>query len=298
MLPHILPMLANKAEPFDSPEFLFEVKWDGVRCLAAIEEGQWRLWGREAADYTRRYPELAVLGRLPAGTLVDGELIIVQQGRPDLSALLRRHQLVGLAKITQAARFSPVQYVLFDLLYYRGRALMDQSLVQRRARLAELVEALAEPRIRFSEAIMGSGREFFQQVVRQGHEGVVAKHVSSHYRPGRRSPAWRKIKPPRWRPGVIIGYQLTAQGALDRLLVAALEQGVLRYLGTLKEPFRPAEAVGLLAKLKGRARRQAVVPCAEPAFWVEPELYCRVWGGRWTPTGLLAGPTFGGLLPD
>jgi ATP-dependent DNA ligase len=298
MLPHILPMLANKAEPFDSPEFLFEVKWDGVRCLAAIEEGQWRLWGRDAAEYTRRYPELAVLGRLPSGTLVDGELISVQQGRPDLTALLRRHQLVGSTKISRAARLSPVQYVLFDLLYYRGQALLDQSLVQRRARLAELVEALAEPGIRFSEGVPGSGRDFFQQVVRQGHEGVVAKHVSSHYRPGRRSPAWRKIKPPRWRPGVIIGYQLTAQGSLDSLLVAALEQEVLRYVGALKGPFRPAETGRLLVELKGRARPQAAVACAESARWVEPELFCRVGGGRWTRAGELKGATFGGLLPD
>ena len=68
----LLPMLATPAVPFDSDAYLFEVKWDGVRALAAIEAGRWRLWGRTGTDYTARYPELAVLGRLPAGTVVDG----------------------------------------------------------------------------------------------------------------------------------------------------------------------------------------------------------------------------------
>jgi ATP-dependent DNA ligase len=73
MVPHILPMLAVAAEPFDSREYSFEIKYDGVRALAAVEEGGWRLWGRQGADYASRYPELDVLGRLPAGTLVDGK---------------------------------------------------------------------------------------------------------------------------------------------------------------------------------------------------------------------------------
>ena len=75
MLPQVLPMLAVGAEPFDSPEYCFEIKYDGVRALAAVDEMGWRLWGRERADYTARYPELDVLRRLPTGTLVDGELV-------------------------------------------------------------------------------------------------------------------------------------------------------------------------------------------------------------------------------
>ena len=75
MLPRLLPMLAVPAAPFDSSEYSFEVKWDGIRALAAVETAGWRLWGRERADYTARYPELDVLRRLPAGTLVDGELV-------------------------------------------------------------------------------------------------------------------------------------------------------------------------------------------------------------------------------
>ena len=75
MLPQLEPMLAVSAAPFDAPEYSFEIKWDGIRALAAVEPTAWRLWGRERADYTARYPELGVLGCLPAGTLVDGELV-------------------------------------------------------------------------------------------------------------------------------------------------------------------------------------------------------------------------------
>src|SRR5262249_9633925 len=103
MLPRLLPMLAVPAEPFDSIEYSFEIKWDGIRVLAAVEQGGWRLWGRERADYTARYPELEVLRGLPAGTLVDGELIACNpNGRPALPRLLRRHALTDPWRIRQA----------------------------------------------------------------------------------------------------------------------------------------------------------------------------------------------------
>src|SRR5262249_38259391 len=85
MLPQILPMLAVPAAPFDSPEYSFEFKWDGIRGLAAVNTAGWRLWGRERVDYTARYPELDVLSRLPVGTLVDGELVTFDDDdRPNL----------------------------------------------------------------------------------------------------------------------------------------------------------------------------------------------------------------------
>src|SRR5260370_26108016 len=93
MLPTLLPMLATPARPFDSPEYSFEVKWDGVRALAAVEAGGWRLWGRGAADYTARYPELAVFRRWPAGTLVDGRLVTLgPRGRVRPALLPRPHR--------------------------------------------------------------------------------------------------------------------------------------------------------------------------------------------------------------
>ena len=101
--------------------------------------------GRERADYTARYPELDVLRRLPAGTLVDGELVTFDAGgRPDLRSLLRRHGLTDAWRIRQARRWCSVRYVLFDLLYHAGRCLMGASLVRRD------YEATIPPKVTYS----------------------------------------------------------------------------------------------------------------------------------------------------
>src|ERR1035438_6159414 len=142
MIKPILPMLATSAPPFDSDAYLFEVKWDGVRALAAAEGAHWRLWGRELADYGGRYPELNVLRRLPSGTVVDGELVMFQGNHADLSAILRRHQMVHPERIRYASRQKPVRYVLFDLLYHQGRPLLQEPFWRRRCILAEVLTAI------------------------------------------------------------------------------------------------------------------------------------------------------------
>jgi ATP-dependent DNA ligase len=205
MLPQLAPMLAVSSAPFDSPEYSFEVKWDGVRALAAVTDSSWRLWGRELADYTSRYPELSVLRSLPDGTLVDGELVALRGGIPDLGLLLRRHQLADGWKVRHAWRWCPVRYVLFDLLYHQGRCLLHEPLDRRRALLAEVCQTLAAPEVLFSEGVVGTGRALFAAVVAQGQEGIVAKHQGSTYRPGKRNPAWRKIKPAGGRAGKVPG---------------------------------------------------------------------------------------------
>jgi ATP-dependent DNA ligase len=196
MLPQVLPMLAVAAEPFDAPEYCFEIKYDGVRALAAVEEMGWRLWGRERADYTSRYPELDVLRRLPTGTLVDGELVAFNtEGRPDLRHLLRRHGLTNPWRIRQAHQWCPVRYVLFDLLYHGGRCLMREPLVRRREVLAEECRRL-DVVVVFSPAVIGAGIAIYQTALASGQEGVMAKWLSSMYWPGKRAISWKKIKPP------------------------------------------------------------------------------------------------------
>ena len=198
MLPRLLPMLAVPAEPFDSTEYSFECKWDGIRALAAVERGGWQLWGRERADYTARYPELEVLRRLPAGTLVDGELVVLDpDGRPDMPRLLCRHGLTDGWRIRQARRWCSVCYVVFDLLHQAGRPLLHEPLARRREELVALCLRLGAPAVQFSEAVVGNGTALYAAALAWGHEGIMAKQLASTYRPGRRSAAWRKIKPRR-----------------------------------------------------------------------------------------------------
>src|ERR1700733_11001292 len=139
------PMLAVRSEPFDSGEFLFEVKWNGVRAIAACDTGGWRFWGRELADYRDRYPELACLNQLPTGTVLDGEIVLARQGVPDLEAILARHSLGQPQAIAHLSRTDPVTYVVFDALYAQGRCLFGEPLYKRRAALTEGMTAIAGP---------------------------------------------------------------------------------------------------------------------------------------------------------
>jgi DNA ligase D-like protein (predicted ligase) len=288
-----LPMLATKAAPFDAEDYLFEVKWDGVRALATVNQCSWSLWGRHGVDYTARYPELAVLRRLPSGTVVDGELVALNQGRADLPTLLRRH--LRQRPLPPDYATAPLCYVLFDLLSLHGQWLLKEPLVHRRALLRELLDQVEDPLLAYSDGIVGAGRAFYDKVVAEGHEGVMAKHQAGRYLPGQRSSSWRKIKPALVVPCVIIGYQAGRSG-VQRLCVAALREEGLRYVGQLTRGFTASQAVELEKRLAPRRRARPVTPCPHRACWVEPELYCRVQSLGWTNHGRLRHAVFRGLL--
>jgi DNA ligase D-like protein (predicted ligase) len=288
-------MLAVRGVPFDSPDHLFEIKWDGIRALAGVSETGWQLWGRGGADYTARYPELAILSRLPVGTMVDGELVLWRQGRADLAALLGRHALVQPDRIRRASQSAPICYVLFDLLVLAGQSLRRQPLAQRRQRLEELLAQQREPLLVFSAGVLGTGQAFYQRVIAQGHEGVMAKRLDSRYCAGRRSPAWHKIKPVRQLPGVIIGYVPGRQG-IRGLLVATLGKEGLSYAGQLSCGWSNAQAGVLQHKLTSLHRACPVVSCPHRAVWVEPKVYCRIRFLCQTAQDRLRDAVFGGLL--
>src|SRR6266446_2501021 len=191
----IPPMLAKSGVPFDSPEHLFEIKWDGTRVLAFVDSRGYRLINRHRADVTDRYPDLGFLGTLPAGTVLDGEVVVLRQGKPDFGLLLSRNQARASFRIQFLARILPVTYVVFDLLYERYESLLAQPLSTRRKRLEKLIQECAHPRLVFSQGVVGSGKTFFAEICRQGLEGMMAKRLVSRYRPGRRTHAWIKIKP-------------------------------------------------------------------------------------------------------
>jgi DNA ligase D-like protein (predicted ligase) len=287
------PMLAISATPFNSENYLFEVKWDGVRALAAIENGRWQLRGRTGTDYTPRYPEFAVLRRIPSGTVIDGELVALKGGRADFSALLQRHQRNPCHGLH---RFGPsIHYFVFDLLFVKGRSLLRQPLHERRGRLRDLLNGVSDSSVLYSEGIVGCGRQYFREVVTQGHEGVMAKHLSSVYRPGHRSSVWKKIKPSRILPCVIVGYRM-GRGSLHNLLLASLHDRVLRYVGQVSRGFSPALVAELTPRLQAQSRPRPVVPCPVSALWVAPELYCRVRFQEWTNQGRLRHTVFESLI--
>jgi ATP-dependent DNA ligase len=121
------------------------------------------------------------------------------EGRADLPRLLSRHSLADTWRISQAQRWCPVVYLVFDLLYHRDRCLLSEPLSRRREALAEMCSAMAVSGQAFSAGVIGVGKALYAAALAAGQEGVMAKRLSAPYLPGRRSPSWRKIKPRRQR---------------------------------------------------------------------------------------------------
>ena len=268
-LPVVLPMLSTSAKPFDDPGCVFDLKWDGVRALASVDAKGIRLWGREGTDYSGRYPELEILRRLPSGTMLDGELVAIRDGQADFLALMERHQRRPSRVVPFFAH--AIQYVVFDLLYFRGRALLDQPLSERRHMLRQELPEL--PLATLCEGVIGDGRKAFRDAVARGFEGVVAKRLSSHYLPNRRGKAWRKIKDTQELPCAVIGYRAGADGVRD-LLLAAMVDGRPAFVGIVELGIRGGRE--LLERLNASRIPRPAVPCSLSARWVAPELACTV----------------------
>ncbi len=192
--PFVSPMLAKRAAAFDSDDYLFEVKWDGARGIALVGVGSYRLFSRRQVDITKCFPELEFLRRLPPGTVLDGEVVVLQHGKPDFSLLLSRLGTRGELKTRVLAHTTPATYVAFDQLYDDYESLLRRPLWRRREHLARTVHGAAERGLVFSDGVRAKGKVLFKEVTERGLEGVVAKRLESRYSPGSRRGAWLKIK--------------------------------------------------------------------------------------------------------
>lgn len=290
----IEPMLALPAEPFDSEDHLFEIKWDGFRAVALIDSGRYRLLGRRKTDFTPAFPELAALTSLPEGTAIDGEIVTLINGKPDFAALLRRNR-AGIRPPGRSTRAPPATFVAFDLLYRSFKSIQPLPCEERRARLAGMLEQSHHPRILLSQAIIGDGRAMFAEARKLSLEGVIAKRRNSRYEPGQRSGAWMKFKARRQLLCAIIGYQVRPDRMLKSLIIAAPIEGKLRWVGKVGSGINVATQHRLLGLLKIRRCPRPVIECSIEGNWVVPDLFCRVSFLEWTGGGKLRGPVFESL---
>ncbi len=294
----IQPMLARSGEAFDSDEHVFEIKWDGTRVLAFVEGGSCRLMNRREFDVTWRYPELAVLGGLPAGTVLDGEIVVLREGKPDFGLLLSREQIRAPRKAETAARATPVTYIVFDQLYSAFDPVLDEPLSSRRERLEETAGALDERCLVFSEGVVGGGVAFHRAACERELEGTVAKRLSSRYLPGRRTDAWIKIKRRLSTLCAIIGFVPAGDDDIRSLIVATEEDGELRPAGRVGSGIDSAMRDRLNRLLRERLRSRPIVRCGIRGKWVEPGLYCKVTYSERTGSGEFRAPVFEGLIEE
>jgi len=291
----IAPMLATLVdEPFDSERHLFEIKWDGIRALGRVDGGV-SLLSRNRMDLTPSFPELAALARLPAGTALDGELVVLEGERPTFSRALERMQAKKPLRAEAMARAWPALYVVFDLLYARGESRLARPLQERRAELAELLAGLGDPRVVFSDGVVGGGRAFFEEVRARDLEGLIAKELDGRYLSGKRTRSWLKVKTTRTMPCVILGFVEDERGDLASLIVALEEDGILVCVGRVGSGLTDALRARLRELCTARARPEPFVACTETGAWVEPGLFCTVTYLERTRAGLRA-PVFVELL--
>jgi bifunctional non-homologous end joining protein LigD len=302
--PTYQPMMASlTAEPFDDDGWLFEVKWDGHRCLANLGTAT-RLTSRTTRDMTGQFPELIDLHRQLAArnAVVDGEIVALDRdGRPSFERMQDRFHRAPEELARNKGRV-PVQFIAFDLLWLDGEPLLDLPLTERRARLVEVLVETGD--VRLSQVVQGRGTDFFEQARGLGLEGVVAKRAASPYRPGTRSHDWRKIKALRRQDCVIVGWtpgQGQRGGTLGSLLLAVSDGRRLHYAGNVGTGFTQAFLADLLPALVERevAKPQFEgAPRLRGARFVRPELVCEVEYLKWTDDGKLRAASFKGLRPD
>jgi bifunctional non-homologous end joining protein LigD len=313
-LPELTPMLATLVEePFDAEDWIFELKWDGVRALG-IASDETALISRNRNEITVCYPELHDLHtRLVClDAIVDGEIVAMSGGRPSFEKLQSRINLQNPRDIEQAAKAIPVTYVIYDLLYLDGKSVMDRPLHERK----ELLDALVVPseRVQVSHCTPGEGTALFEFARTNRIEGIVAKKSTSVYRPGKRSRDWQKIKTT-WEADVVVGGWSKGEGnrssTFGSLLVGAYSDEGLCFLGSVGTGFSDKMLDQVLPALRDRASDTCPFaddpsgmksgrwgkPLKDPQ-WVEPSLVARVEFRELTSANKLRAASFKGLRSD
>jgi DNA ligase D-like protein (predicted ligase) len=296
------PMLATLTERrFSDPNWIFETKLDGERCLAFKKGSTVRLLSRNQQLLNNTYPEVveAVERAGSHDVVIDGEVVAFEGNRTSFEKLQGR---IGI-KDPEAARRSgiPVFYYVFDLVHVDGYDLTRVELIWRKGLLRKALNFRGS--VRFETHRNTEGEAFYRDACGQGLEGVIAKRRDSEYSPGKRSTDWLKFKCVNEQEFVIGGFTdpSGARVGFGALLVGYYERGKLRYAGKVGTGFDTETLLSLRRKLD--ARKTSRSPFTDEvkekgAHWVKPELVAQIGFSEWTRDGKLRHPRFLGLRTD
>lgn len=303
----IKPMLATLVkEPFDNKDWAYEVKWDGYRALAYIDDKKAELYSRNNKSFTDKYyPIISAMEKWKLNAVLDGEILVIgDDGKANFGALQNwRSEADG-----------HLVYYVFDVLWLDGRDLMEQPLKERQQILNKIIPK-DDDRIRLSEVFAGSGTDFFLAAQKMGLEGIMAKRLESVYLPDNRSRDWLKIKVNQRQEVVIAGYTNNegSKKPFSSLLLGVYENGKLEYVGKvgtgfntkmqkeMLETFRPLitqkSLFGYEPDINKPSRFRPNPPKAT-ATWLKPELVCEVSFAEVTSDGVFRHPSFEGMRTD
>ena len=306
----IHPMLATTTEkPFDNDAWLFEIKWDGYRAVAFIQDGKSRFVSRNQNDLTAQYPELAEIpGHLKVTTAVlDGEIVALdEEGRSSFSLMQQRSGFSSPGKRKARNPAIPVLYYAFDLLYLDGRDLRNIPLEERKRTLASIIQP--NEILLYSDHFEGRGIALFKAAQQKGLEGIVAKRRTGAYEE-RRSSNWLKIKIAH-RIECVIGGYTKPKGSREFFgsIVLGLydTQGHLVHVGQAGSGFDENTHRAMWGELKKREIKKSPfagkVEALSEVHWVKPELVAEIKFSEWTHESELGkklrAPVFLGLRQD
>lgn len=299
------PMLATITDAIPGGDgWVHEVKWDGMRVLADVTNGQLTLTSRSGNDVTVSYPELAGLADLYDDMLLDGEVVAMDSGRPSFAALAERMHVRDRRKAERLAATRPVTLMVFDLLRLYGSDLTGQPLSARR----EILERLElEARHWQVPPVYDDGAQLFAATLDQGLEGIVSKRLASPYLPGRRSTDWLK-SPHRTTVSAVVGgwraEKTNDSGRLGAVLVGLPDASGWRYAGGVGSGIAGRAATQLAAALAPLTRATSPFSTPVPAVdaagvtWVEPTIVVEVRTLEVTRDGRLRQPAYLGIRTD
>lgn len=295
------PMLCSEAEkPFDDEEWQFEVKLDGIRAIAIVEDRTPRILSRNGNDITGKFPTLAKeLSAFPhRNFILDGEIVLYDaKGVPSFQGLMERFHLVGARDIERQDQVNPVEFCVFDLLFLDGWDLRNCTLADRRQVLTD--NAFRGARLRLMDAFPGVGTLLFEQARQMGFEGIIAKKLDSKYKDGRRTEQWIKIKEGFVDDFIVVGWTEAdgvRKGAFRSLILGAYEGGSLKWQGCVGGGFSDDQLRYFKEKLN--VMEEASNPfghkidVTDKIHWVKPEMWVEVKYGTRTREGRLRFPVF------
>ncbi|GIV03519.1 MAG: ATP-dependent DNA ligase [Fimbriimonadales bacterium] len=290
----IEPMLATAVDtPPTGDQYLNEIKYDGFRMLAYLEDGAVRLVSRNGNDYTERFPKItAALENLSAlDAILDGEIVVL---RPNGT-----HDFTAVHRAAAGARVGPVVYYVFDIPFCDGFDLRATPLADRKRVLQALLAERPDPLLKYSEHVVGRAQEMFESACELGLEGIVCKRADSAYS-SRRSQDWLKIKCANEREFWVCGYTEPEGSRIGfgALILGASQDEEMVYVGRVGTGFRDEdlrEIYGLLKELEVTEPTLSDPPKelkTKKPHWTRPELLATVRFASWTNEGTLREPSF------